>query len=256
MLFPNADPGAVPELSEHYESNVPGIYIVGALGGYSAIWLARAVGPGGKVVTLEIDPKHAEVARGSIAKAGLADRVDIRIGPAIGTLPKLAGDAPFDFSFIDADKESNADYFAWALKLSRPGALIVVDNVVRDGKVIEPGFSSQVDGVRRLVDALPERTPADGNPRALGRLWADFLAAHPVDLVLLDVHMPGLDGMAVGRALRQNPRTARAKIAMHTGLDEAQVRAGFSGYDAFVPKASHPRLLGERVDSLLRGHAA
>lgn len=125
---------------------------VGALGGYSAIWLARAVGPGGKVVTLEIDPKHAEVARGSIAKAGLADRVDIRIGPAIGTLPKLAGDAPFDFSFIDADKESNADYFAWALKLSRPGALIVVDNVVRDGKVIEPGFSSQVDGVRRLVE--------------------------------------------------------------------------------------------------------
>ena len=67
--------------------------------------------------------------------------------------------------------------------------------------------------------------------------------------------MPGLDGMAVGRALRQNPRTARAKIAMHTGLDEAQVRAGFSGYDAFVPKASHPRLLGERVDSLLRGQA-
>ena len=75
------------------------------------------------------------------------------------------------------------------------------------------------------------------------------------DAFVLDVEMPGLDGMAVGRALRQNPRTARAKIAMHTGLDEAQVRAGFSGYDAFVPKASHPRLLGERVDSLLRDQA-
>jgi predicted O-methyltransferase YrrM len=127
---------------------------VGTLGGYSAIWLARAVGAGGKVVTLEIDPKHAEVARGSIADAGLGDRVDIRIGPAIGTLPKLAAEAPFDFSFIDADKESNADYFAWALKLSRPGALIIVDNVVREGKVVEPGSSSQVDGVRRMVDLI------------------------------------------------------------------------------------------------------
>lgn len=127
---------------------------VGTLGGYSAIWLARAVGPGGKVVTLEIDPKHAEVARGSIVKAGLGERVDIRIGPAIETLPKLAGEPPFDFSFIDADKESNADYFNWALKLSRPGALIIVDNVVREGKVVEPGASSQVDGVRRMIDLI------------------------------------------------------------------------------------------------------
>lgn len=127
---------------------------VGTLGGYSAIWLARAVGPGGKVVTLEIDPKHAQVAAGSIAKAGLADRVDIRVGPAINALPQLASEPPFDFSFIDADKDSNADYFAWALKLSRPGALIIVDNVVREGKVVEPGSSSQVDGVRRMIDLI------------------------------------------------------------------------------------------------------
>jgi predicted O-methyltransferase YrrM len=127
---------------------------VGTLGGYSAIWLARAVGPGGRVVTLEIDPKHAVVARGSIAKAGLADSVDIRVGPAIETLPHLASESPFDFSFIDADKESNADYFAWALRLSRPGALIIVDNVVREGKVVEPGYSSQVDGVRRMIDLI------------------------------------------------------------------------------------------------------
>lgn len=127
---------------------------VGTLGGYSAIWLARAVGPGGKVVTLEIDPKHAQVAAGSIAKAGLADRVDIRVGRAINALPQLASEPPFDFSFIDADKDSNADYFAWALKLSRPGALIIVDNVVREGKVVEPGSSSQVDGVRRMIDLI------------------------------------------------------------------------------------------------------
>ena len=93
------------------------------------------------------------------------------------------------------------------------------------------------------ADKLPQMTsPADTAPRARG-------------CILTVDEMPGLYGMAVGRALRQNPRTARAKIAMHTGLDEAQVRAGFSGYDAFVPKASHPRLLGERVDSLLRGQA-
>jgi len=127
---------------------------VGTLGGYSAIWLARAAGPDGKVVTLEIDPKHAQVAADSIAKAGLADRVDIRVGPAIATLPHLASEPTFDFSFIDADKESNADYFAWALKLSRPGALIIVDNVVREGKVVEPGSSSQVDGVRRMIDLI------------------------------------------------------------------------------------------------------
>ena len=89
-----------------------------------------------------------------------------------------------------------------------------------------------------------------------GQAALEAAGVQAFDAVVLDVEMPGLDGMAVGRALRQNPRTARAKIAMHTGLDEAQVRAGFSGYDAFVPKAAHPRLLGERVDSLLRGQVA
>lgn len=132
---------------------------VGTLGGYSAIWLARAVGAGGKVVTLEIDPKHAEVARGSIAKAGLSGRVDVKVGAAIDLLPTLEG--PFDFSFIDADKESNAAYFDWAVKLSRPGALIVVDNVVRDGKVIDAGSSAQVDGVRRMMDAIGKDARVD-----------------------------------------------------------------------------------------------
>ena len=126
---------------------------IGTLGGYSAIWLGRALPVGGRVVTLESAPKHAEVARANLARAGLADRVEIRLGRALETLPRLAaeGAAPFDFFFIDADKESNAEYFQWALKLSRPGSVIVVDNVVRDGTVIDPqNVTASVEGVRRL----------------------------------------------------------------------------------------------------------
>jgi predicted O-methyltransferase YrrM len=126
---------------------------VGTLGGYSTIWLARAVGEDGRVTTLEIDPKHAEVARSNLARAGLAARVEVKVGPAIQTLPTLAG--PFDFIFIDADKPSNPDYLAWALRLSRPGSVIVVDNVVRGGRVADASSRDpNVVGVRRLVDLL------------------------------------------------------------------------------------------------------
>jgi predicted O-methyltransferase YrrM len=126
---------------------------VGTLGGYSAIWLARALPEDGRLVTLEIDPKHAEVARGNLAHAGLADRTEVRVGPAIETLPDL--DGPFDLAFIDADKQSNADYFAHAVRLSRPGSLIVVDNVVRGGKVADAGNTEPaVLGVRRLNDVI------------------------------------------------------------------------------------------------------
>jgi predicted O-methyltransferase YrrM len=130
---------------------------VGTLGGYSAIWLARAAGAGGKVVTLEIDPKHADVARRNLAAAGLQSLADVRVGPAIDSLAHLAeeGGAPFDFVFIDADKPSNADYFSAALRLSRRGTMIVVDNVVREGAVVD---ASSVDpnvlGVRRLLAAI------------------------------------------------------------------------------------------------------
>jgi predicted O-methyltransferase YrrM len=130
---------------------------IGTLGGYSTIWLARALPPGGRLVTLEADPKHAEVARGNIARAGLADVVELRLGLALGTLPQLApeGRGPFDFIFIDADKPSNPDYFAWALKLSRRGSLIVVDNVVRSGKIIDPNNDDpSVQGVRRLNEMI------------------------------------------------------------------------------------------------------
>src|SRR5438309_9900954 len=105
---------------------------IGTLGGYSSIWLARALPAGGRLITLEFNPKHAEVAHANIARAGLADIVDIRVGAALDTLPKLQTEItePFDLIFIDADKPNNAEYLRWALKLSRRGTLIIVDNVV------------------------------------------------------------------------------------------------------------------------------
>jgi predicted O-methyltransferase YrrM len=125
---------------------------IGTLGGYSTIWLARALTPGGRVVTLEADPRHAEVARANLARAGLADVVELRIGAALETLPLLAAAAPFDLIFIDADKPSNPDYLRWALRLSRRGSLIVADNVVRDGAVVdEQSADPSVRGVRDML---------------------------------------------------------------------------------------------------------
>ena len=128
---------------------------VGTLGGYSTIWLARALPPGGRLITLEYDPKHAAIAQTNILNAGLADRVDIRVGRAIETLPQLAAEnrGPFDFVFIDADKPSTADYFAWALRLTRLGSLIIVDNVVRKGAVVDAASDdANVQGVRRFLE--------------------------------------------------------------------------------------------------------
>ena len=128
---------------------------IGTLGGYSTIWLARALPEGGRLVTLEFDPKHAEVARANIARAGLADKVDVHLGQALTTLPLLASEAPFDLVFIDADKPSNPDYLAWALKLTRPGSLIVLDNVVREGRVIDAkSGDASIQGVRRGNEML------------------------------------------------------------------------------------------------------
>ena len=126
---------------------------VGTIGGYSAIWLARALPVSGELITLEFDPKHADVARSNIKNAGLGDRVKVLTGAAIDTLPTLSGS--FDFSFIDADKKSNPDYFQWALKLSRRGGVIVVDNVIREGRVIETGTNdANIEGIRRLNTML------------------------------------------------------------------------------------------------------
>lgn len=128
---------------------------IGTLGGYSAIWLARALPPGGgRLVTLEVDPEHARIARASVARAGFAHVVQVRLGRAIDALPELEreGAGPFDFVFIDADKPACPDYFAWALRLSRRGTVIVVDNVVRGGAVADAASADpSVQGVRRLA---------------------------------------------------------------------------------------------------------
>jgi predicted O-methyltransferase YrrM len=138
---------------------------IGTLGGYSTIWLARGLRAGGHLVTLEVDPKHAEVARLNISRSGLEAVVEIRLGNALETLPQLSAERrdPFDLVFIDADKQNIPTYFEWALKLSRPGALIVVDNVVRSGAVIDAESSDpSVQGVRRFVDLLRAQTGASG----------------------------------------------------------------------------------------------
>ncbi len=135
---------------------------IGTLGGYSTIWLARALGEGGQLVTLELDPEYAAVARKNIDNAGLGDVVDIRIGPASETLEAMCaqGEAAFDFIFVDADKENYAAYLDYATRLSRPGTMLVFDNVVREGEVINPQSSDpKVPGTRQLYDAL------HGNPR-------------------------------------------------------------------------------------------
>jgi predicted O-methyltransferase YrrM len=129
---------------------------IGTLAGYSTIQLARAVGPGGHVVTLEFEPKHAEVARRNLARAGVADRVDVIVGAALDTLPTLAGrDEPFDLIFIDADKENNVGYVEWAIKLGTPGSIIVVDNIARAGRVLDPAPDDlQARAVRDMLDMM------------------------------------------------------------------------------------------------------
>lgn len=130
---------------------------IGTLGGYSSIWLARALPEGGCLVTLEAEPKHCEVAKANVARAGLADRVEFRLGKALELLPEIAaeGPEPFDFVFIDADKESCAEYFGWALRLAHPGTAIMVDNVVRDGEVADADTRDpRVLGIRRMHEAI------------------------------------------------------------------------------------------------------
>jgi predicted O-methyltransferase YrrM len=108
---------------------------IGTLGGFSTIWLARGAGPQGRVVTLEYEPKHAEVARANLERAGVGDRVEIKVGAALETLPTVT-EGPFDLVFIDADKDNYVAYLDWAIRLARPGAVIVADNVIRDGRVL------------------------------------------------------------------------------------------------------------------------
>jgi predicted O-methyltransferase YrrM len=126
---------------------------IGTLGGYSTVWLARGLSPGGKVITIEYNAKHAEVARENIARAGVSDRVEVMTGAGLHILPTLEG--PFDFFFIDANKDDYPEYFRWAVKLSRPGSVIVIDNVVREGRIIDPKANEPlINGIRKLHEAI------------------------------------------------------------------------------------------------------
>jgi predicted O-methyltransferase YrrM len=137
--------------------NARNILEIGTLGGYSTLWLAAALPEGGQLITLEIDPKHAQVARANFARAGLASRIELRLGPAIESLEALEGEhhAPFDLIFIDADKANNPHYVSAALRLSRRGSLIIVDNVVRRGAVLDAlSTDPHVGGTRRVHELL------------------------------------------------------------------------------------------------------
>jgi predicted O-methyltransferase YrrM len=155
---------------------------IGTLGGYSTIWLARALPDDGRIVTLELDPHHAEVARANLDRAGLSGKVDIRLGAALATLAALAeeGGAPFDLVFIDADKQHNADYVRAAIGLARSGTMIIVDNVVREGRVLDAeSKDSMIEGTRRLFDMLASEPRLDATAiQTVGvKKWDGFVIA-------------------------------------------------------------------------------
>ncbi|MEV6328690.1 O-methyltransferase [Streptomyces sp. NPDC051909] len=159
---------------------------IGTLGGYSTIWMARALPADGRLVTLEYSPAHAEVARANIARAGLAETVEVRVGAALDTLPLLEkeGAGPFDFVFVDADKVNNPHYVSWALKLSRPGTLIVVDNVVRNGKIAtEHPDDPAITGTREMFDLIAREPRLDAT-------------------AVQTVGTKGYDGLLLARVLR------------------------------------------------------
>jgi predicted O-methyltransferase YrrM len=171
---------------------------IGTLGGYSTIWLARALAPGGRLITLEADAKHAEVARANIEHAGLGDVVDLRTGKALDTLPELAkeGAGPFDLIFIDADKQRTPDYYIWALELSHPGTLIIADNVVRDGDLADATSGDPgVKGGRRLHELLAaERTSA----QRVSATTIQTVGVKGYDGFTLALVLPEPDGVATG----------------------------------------------------------
>lgn len=163
---------------------------IGTLGGYSAVWLARALAAEGRLVTLEADPKHADLARANIARAGLAECVELRLGKALEILPRLAaeGTGPFDLVFIDADKPNITEYFEWSLALSRPGSLIIVDNVVRNGAVTDArSEDANVLGVRRFNARLA------GEPRVTAT-------------TIQTVGSKGYDGFTMALVIEPGPR--------------------------------------------------
>ncbi len=138
---------------------------IGTLGGYSTIWMARALPEGGRIITLEADPKHADVARKNFARAGVESKVELRLGKALDTLPQIAaeGRGPFDMFFIDANKSNMPEYFEWSLKLARTGSVIIADNVVREGAVLDPNSKDpDIQGIRRFLNMVGKEKRASG----------------------------------------------------------------------------------------------
>jgi predicted O-methyltransferase YrrM len=203
-LFVGADPALEAALQASAEAGLPPINVaptqgkllyllaravgaravleIGTLGGYSTIWMAAALPEGGRLTTLEVNPAHAAVARDNIAQAGLADRVELRVGPALDTLPQLVaeGRGPFDLVFIDADKPGYTDYLDWSLQLSHTGTLIVADNVVRNGAVIDEAHDDpNVQGVRRFNKRLADEpsVSATAIPTVGGKGYDGFALA-------------------------------------------------------------------------------
>ncbi|HET7172757.1 MAG TPA: O-methyltransferase [Nocardioidaceae bacterium] len=159
---------------------------IGTLGGYSTIWLARGVGPQGSVTTCEVDQHHADVARANLDRAGVGDRVEIRVGPALESLAALESEhaEAFDFVFIDADKVNNGNYLRWALRLGRPGTVVVVDNVVRGGSLADPGKTDDAtEGSREVLALIAAEPRLDGT-------------------VVQTVGSKGWDGFALARIVR------------------------------------------------------
>jgi predicted O-methyltransferase YrrM len=161
-------------------ANARRILEIGTLGGYSTIWLARALPDDGALVTLELEAPHAAVARANLERAGVADRVDIRVGPAIDSLAAMTDEPPFDFVFIDADKVNNAHYVREAIRLGRPGTTIIVDNVVREGGVLEVDSDDErIVGTRALFDMLSAEPRLDATAvQTVGaKKWDGFVLA-------------------------------------------------------------------------------
>jgi predicted O-methyltransferase YrrM len=153
---------------------------IGTLGGYSTIWLARALPEGGRLITLELEPHHAAVARVNLERAGVSAKVDIRVGPAVDSLSAMTDEAPFDFVFIDADKQSNSLYVAEAIRLGRPGTTIIVDNVVREGGVLAVDSDDErIVGTRALFDMLSAEPGLDATAvQTVGaKKWDGFVLA-------------------------------------------------------------------------------
>jgi predicted O-methyltransferase YrrM len=201
-LFVPSDPALEAALNASTEAGLPAINVaanqgkllmllarirgarrileIGTLGGYSTIWLGRALPPGGRLITLEFQAKHAEVARANIARAGLADVIDVRVGRAVDSLAALAaaGVEPFDFVFIDADKPGYVDYLDWSLKLTHPGSVIVADNVVRKGAIVDANSSDpDVQGMRRFNERLAAERRVDATQiQTVGTKGYDGLA--------------------------------------------------------------------------------